>query len=209
MRIYNPLSLLLFSLFSVWFSTVCYAAEKMDLEAELLAWVSEGKDLSRISQCEVTSESNGAHIFYYVQQSCISNQLPAYILLAECPNFRTDKMITILDRQSGRASKTFPIDLNTCAIFEKYMSEPESQPKGLGKEMVKEYAIQFFSGKTKPKVNAIPCVDIPLFILKKEQTYYMLSQTFPTREHAKKLLTSMQEHCDNKIDAWIRPVYLQ
>ncbi len=207
MRIYNPLSLLLFGLFSMWLSNVCYAAEKIDIEAELLAWASEGKDLSRISQCEVTSESNGGHIFYYVQQSCISNQLIAHILLAECPNFRTDKMITILDRQSGRASKTFSIDSDTCAIFENYMSEP--QPKGLEKVMAKEYAIQFYSGKTEPEVNTIPCVDIPLFILKKEQTYYMLSQTFPTRDHAKRMLASMQEYCDSKIDAWIRPVYLR
>ncbi len=207
MRKYNPLSLLLFGLFSMWLSNVCYAAEKIDIEAELLAWASEGKDLSLISQCEVTSESNGNHIFYYVQPSCISNQLTAHILLAECSNSRTDKMITILDRQSGRASKTFSIESNNCATFEKYMSEP--QPNSLETAMAKEYAIQFYSGKAKPKVNAIPCVDIPLFILKKEQTYYMLSQTFPTHEHAKRLLASMKKHCDNKIEAWIRPVYLR
>ncbi len=77
------------------------------------------------------------------------------------------------------------------------------------KAMVKEYAIQFYSGAREPETHLIPCVDIPIFVLKKDQTFYMLSQTFPTYDHAKRLLASMQKHCDSKIDAWIRPVYLK
>lgn len=182
------------------------AMEQTDIGSELRLWLSSGKDLSQVSQCHLTSESNTSDLFYYADESCITPQLSAHILLNECPDYKSEINVTVLGKKSGRAVKTFVLDASICDALDTYMSQPKRHP--IPKQMAKEYAIQFFSGKRQPETNQLPCVDIPLFVLKEKDTFYVVSQTFPTRKEAQSVLQRMQNRCERNIDSWIRPVYL-
>ncbi len=186
--------------------TPSHASQELDIKESVNNWVNNGKDLSSMSQCNVTSESNGDNIFYYSSGNCISEQLTAYILLNECANYKHSKNITILDTKSGQAKTSFIMDSSSCTSFEQLVLEP-SKPKR-PKVSVKEYAIQFYSGKRKPNENYMQCVDIPLYVLNENNMFYLLSQNFSNQSEAKDAFNTVKAKCNGKLDAWIRPIYV-